>query len=188
MPAEPIYQGEGSYIEGGTFESPSIHRPGGIVPELYPLPDLSRLTNLSDADLWAVLQRHGVTQPWPELIAEAQRYNERWSKVPPGQWADEQARALIVPDAQSTDILGRKMERGLLGLARRTQERYTTMEALDGDVNAELGRVAELDSATCVGCDALAGSIGTYAFHVSQGLPGEQQCGNNCRCQLIRVE
>jgi hypothetical protein len=165
------------------FEAPPItieSRPHGVVPELGPMPSPEGMSAMSNADLSELLRRHGVREPWDNLVAQGARYNNRFMNIPPvGEAAiQERAAALYAPETTA----------GLRRLTRRTQERYTTAEAINGDPNAILVRVAELDDRTCSGCESLAGFEGTIAEHEAAGLPGQQECGGNCRCQNVRVE
>jgi len=134
---------------------------------------------MGNADLRELLGRHGVREDWNSLTAQASKYNEPFSRIAPVDAATMQARGAALYAPATHDL--RK-------LARRTQERYTTVEAIDGDINAILVRVCELDDVTCNGCDSLAGFEGNIAQHEEVGLPGEAECGGNCRCQLVRVE
>lgn len=161
------------------FSSPAIVRPGGVVPELGPMPTPAEMSALSNADLIALLQRHGVREDWNSLIAQKQRFTESFHRIAPVDEATLMAR---------TEALYQPAVHDVRKIARRTQERYTTIEAMDGDINAVFVRVAELDDVTCDGCSSLAGFEGTLADQEAAGLPGNQECGGNCRCQLVRVE
>ena len=180
MPDQPTYPGSTSALAPGTGTF-------GVAPELLPLPELSEMVKLSNADLWATLQRHGVAQNWTELIAEAGAYNRQFSHIDPS--VDQEGFNQQVADL--LDLNPRddgRPSRGMLSLARRTQERYTTMEAIDGNPAQELIRISTGDVKMCSGCAAAAGFIGTYAEHSAEGLPGEQQCGGHCRCQNVAVD
>lgn len=170
------------------FESPFIERPGGFVPELAPMPDIRDMVGLTNSQLNEVLKRFNVLPTWSEQYAEAQKYLAQFSTIPPALLSEDEYQRRIRALLDLNPRKDGKPSRGLLGLSRRVQERYTTMEAIGGQPEAELIRIAELDDNTCSGCDALAGEMGTYAYHASIGLPGSQECGNNCRCQLVRVE
>jgi hypothetical protein len=186
MADKSIYTGEVRRIdEWGEFVAPTIERPTGTVPEIVPMPALADMVEMSDADLRATLARHGVFEPWPQYVAHVQKYVTQFSSMSSGspEW-QERVDALL--DLTPRDD-GRP-SRALLGLARRTQERYTTMEAIDGNEKQLLCWISEGDDRVCAGCDLRAGDIGTIAEHEEQGLPGNMECGDNCRCQLVAVD
>jgi hypothetical protein len=138
------------------------------------------MSAMSNADLSELLRRHNVREDWNSLVAQQSRYTEAFHRIAPVDPAALVARgeALYAPAVAD-----------LRKIARRTQERYTTAEAVDGEWNsAVLVRIAELDDVTCDGCASNAGFEGTYAEQEAAGLPGQQECGGNCRCQLVRVE
>jgi hypothetical protein len=162
------------------FESPAILREPPPVPELAPMPSPAAMSAMSNADLSELLRRHRVRQDWNSLISETQKFNEPFMRIAPVDPVALEARAQALYQPAVHDL--RK-------LARRTQERYTTAEAIDGAWDtAVLVRVAELDDVTCDGCESNAGFEGTYQEQEAVGLPGQQECGGNCRCQLVRVE
>jgi hypothetical protein len=145
------------------------------------MPSPAEMSGMSNADLSELLRRHKVREPWNELVGQTQKYNENFMRIPPTDplAIEERARALYDTETKA----------GLRRLTRRTQERYTTAEAVDGEWGtAILVRVAELDDVTCDGCESNAGFEGTYQEQEAVGLPGQQECGGNCRCQLVRVE
>ncbi len=144
------------------------------------------MSQMSNADLSELLRRHGVRESWPKLTSQTTKYNERFMNLPPGIAGTPEGARLM--EEQAAKLYNPETKGGLKRMTRRTQERYTTTAAIDGDPNAILSRVVELDDATCDGCESLAGFEGTIADHEGAGLPGEQECGGMCRCQLIRVE
>lgn len=160
--------------------APDIERDGAI-PVSAPLPALSDMLSLSNADLLETLHRFDVLDKPLDLEADVRRYLSRFPRLAadPQAFADELSRLL---DSQNE-------RRALLGLTRRTQERYTTLMGVGGDQAQLLIRISEGDSAVCSECVALEGAIGTYAEHAAIGLPGAQTClgGDYCRCQLVPV-
>lgn len=167
--------------ESGRILSPGIIRPDGVVPAARAMPALAEMRALETADLLGELQFFGVVDPWPKLRANAAAYVTRMTSLQPGStaWA-----------AEVENVIGTSSRRGVLGLARRTQERYTTMGAVGGDPDAELMRIGEGDEHVCDSCDEREGTIGTLAQHEAMGLPGAQSCqgGDYCRCALVRIE
>jgi len=172
-----------SFIDSkGRIITPLIEREGGI-PTGLRLPSSADMLNMSDAELHATLQRFGVSKPWPEMSDDAAQYVARMQSQTSEAMTDEEIAA------ETARITTPISQRGLRGLARRTQERWTTMEALDavGDMSHELIRISEGDDSVCDNCLALAGTIGTIFEHEAVGLPGSQSCygGDDCRCQLV---
>lgn len=183
MAVETGLRPQPSFIDSkGRINSPVIEREGGI-PTGVQLPTAASMVNMDDAELHALLQRYGVAKPWQEMSDDAAQYVARMqSRTTPAmteEEVNEEVARITTPISQ----------RGLRGLARRTQERWTTMEALDavGDMSHELIRISEGDDAVCDSCLALAGSIGTIFEHEAIGLPGSQSCdgGDDCRCTLV---
>ena len=149
------------------------------VPTVVPLPTAATMLEMSSAELTDELVRFGVRQPWPEFVTGAQKYLKRMTGITPGHPDYEvQMQKLIGPDSR----------RALVGMNRRIQERWTTLEALDGNAAQELIRVSEGDAASCDGCIALSGAIGTLEQHDAAGMPGSQECGDNCRCELMAID
>ena len=167
--------------ETGRIVTPGLNRPDGIVPEQRKIPDVNALKSLSRAELIAELQEYGVIDPWDDIIADAEQYVTRFSKFPPNS---------LLFDLEVQNVLGTYSKRGLVGLNRRTHERYTTMIAIGGDPARELIRISEGDENVCEQCRALEGTMGTLAEHRALGLPGSQSClgGDYCRCTLMRIE
>ncbi|MCP4540168.1 MAG: hypothetical protein GY832_23770 [Chloroflexi bacterium] len=147
------------------------------------MPTAASLTSQDPAELHAILQRLGVEKPWQEMSDDAAQYVARMQDRLTPAMTDKEI------NAEAARITAPMSKRGLLGLARRTNERWTTMEALDavGDMSHELIRISEGDENTCDSCLALAGSTGTIFEHQEVGLPGSASCdgGDMCRCELV---
>jgi len=167
--------------EDGRIMSPGLVRPDGVIPAARPMPSLAEMRSLSPEELLAELQYYGVVDPWPKLRNSAAAYVARMTSLQPGS-------AAFAREVEG--LIGTASKRGLLGLSRRTAERYTTMLAVGGDPDAELIRISEGDEHVCDNCDALEGVVGTLAQHEALGLPGAQSClgGDYCRCTLVRVD
>jgi hypothetical protein len=166
--------------ERGRIIAPGIERPGDMTPISVKLPDIAALRDLSPADLLEVSQRYGVVAPWRDLFAQNAAYVEQFSKLPPGTdafWAE--VNRITLPE---------ESKRAALGLARASQRNYNQLLATNGDEAQLLVRVGEGDDAMCEGCQGLEGAEGTYAEHEAIGLPGSQECGQGCRCQLMPVD
>jgi hypothetical protein len=152
----------------------------GPVPVAEPLPELAAMLNMSDGDLLATMHRLNLLEPIVDLRADTASYLTRMSRLGVGTAEFE---------AELERLLDQNERRGLLGIVRRTQERYTTSMAVDGDSNKELIRISEGDTHVCDVCAELEGATGTYAEHEAIGLPGAQSClgGDYCRCQLMPI-
>jgi hypothetical protein len=166
--------------ESGKIVAPGIVQ-GAMVPTIERLPTAQEMLSMSDADLIALLQRYNIVDDWEYIVNSASRYNERMSRLNPGDpgW-----------EGQMRELLSTESRRGLLGLNRRAAERWQTMEALDGDPSQELIRLGEGDDDMCDRCREREGAIGTYAEHTAMGLPGAASCsgGDNCRCVLVAID
>lgn len=163
----------------GKIVAPNIGR-AGPVPVIKPLPDIAAMHAMDDGDLWAFLVEMGVVDG-RAFAAGAEQIANRLMRVPPGT-------------GDFDSLLDRMMEseghRALVGMARRAKERWQTLEALDGDIAAELVRISEGDDHVCENCEALAGATGTLADHEAIGAPGAASClgGDYCRCQIVRID
>jgi hypothetical protein len=166
-------------LEGERLVAPDIGR-DGAVPVAMPLPKLAAMVSLSDSELLAVLERLGITDTTQQMLEDTRRYVARLTRIPPGSpaFASEVERLLSQDD-----------RRGLVGITRRAQERYTTLQALDGSDSAMLIRISEGDTHVCEDCAMLEGYVGNYEEQAAIGLPGAQSCrgGDYCRCQLVLV-
>jgi len=165
----------------GKIKAPNIGRMGPV-PIVQPLPDIAGLVALDNDDLIAVLQRFGVVPSFDDLKIGAMDVAARLRRTP---YVDAETWA----DRMGTEV--ERHARGrLLGLARRTVERYQTAEAVGGDPKVTLVRISEGDDHVCENCDALEGAEGTYEEHEAIGLPGAGSClgEDKCRCRLLRVE
>jgi len=154
-------------------------------PTQVKLPTIAKLSSMTDDELSEILKRFGISSAWPKMKADAQAYLSRMTSYPPG--SPEWNRAL----AALTEASSR---RALLGMTRQAYREYGVFEALSSDdaryngVETELVRICEYDDASCDGCLERAGEIGTRSYHEKIGSPGNQDCGANCRCELIPVD
>ena len=166
-------------LEGEKLVAPDIGR-DGAVPVAQPLPELAAMISLSDADLLSLLHRFGVIDPPQQMIEDVRGYVGRMSRIPPGSPAFA---------AEVERLLAQSERRGLIGMTRRAQERYTTLQALDGSETKQMIRLSEGDTHVCEDCARLEGFMGTYEEQAAVGLPGAQSCrgGDYCRCQLIAI-
>jgi hypothetical protein len=151
-----------------------------FVPVPDPLPELADMVTLDNQELLRTLHRINLIDSPSDLEADVASYLSRMSRLSVGT---------VEFQAELERLLNFNSRRALLGTVRRTQERYTTRMAVDGNEKQELIRISEGDESTCAVCANLEGAIGTYQEHEALGLPGAQTCigGDYCRCQLVPV-
>lgn len=163
---------------GNTLLAPSIQRYGGQVPKLAPLPGLVELGKLNVAELGAVLDRYGITEPWEQQRAAQVGYLNRLSKYPAGtpQYRAELQR-----------LLDFETKQGLLMAARRANHEYAK---LSFGSDAKIIRICEDDDASCETCIKLGGTVGTVAEHEAIGWVGASSCdgADRCRCEYAEFE
>lgn len=163
---------------GNKLLAPSMQRYGGPVPKLEPLPSLVELRGLSIADLGAVLDRYGITEPWPQQRVAQVGYLARVSKIPYDSPRFK---------AELQRLLDFQTKEGLLMAARRANHEYA--KASFGR-DAKLIRICEDDDASCENCIRLGGTIGTVEQQESVGWVGASSCdgGDRCRCEYAEYE
>ena len=166
--------------ERGRIVAPGIERPGDMTPVSVKLPSIDALKGLTPDELLEVSQRYGVYAPWRDLWAQNADYVAQFSKIPVGTLDYWKEVSRITEPAESS--------RAALGLARAGQRNYNQLLATSGEEAQLLVRVGEGDASMCEGCEALEGIEGTIAEHEAAGLPGSQECGQNCRCVLLPVD
>lgn len=142
------------------------------------LPTAEQMLRLTNDELLQVLQRFEVSKSWPDAHSSVQDYVRRMANIPPNR--------PDLFDAEVARLTNGVSRRSVLGLVRRTQENYTTSRISSGDPNQEFIRILDSHDNNCGPCIDLAGTIGTMAEHVAQGLPGPASCdgGDYCRCTL----
>ena len=150
--------------------------------KVQPLPTAEQMLGLSDGELSAILERFGITKSWAQMHNDAANYVSQMSNISPSE--------KDAFDAEVARLTTQGERRGLLGLVRRTQENYTTNRMVTGDPNQEFIRILDSHDNNCDSCIELAGTVGTMAEHIAQGLPGAASCygGDYCRCQLFVIE
>ena len=148
------------------------------LPPKRTLPDIDVIKKMSNAELLDFLESHGVTKSYGQMQMDAGQYVTRMTDLRPGspEWAAEVFR---ITDTES--------RRGMLGLTRRVQQNWTTLEYIDGDVDTQLIWVSEGDDHTCDNCARQAGQVKTYRQWQLEGMPGASTClgGDYCRCDLV---
>ena len=153
----------------------------GATPQLARLPTIADMRNLSQSELLDVLEQYGVTEPWESMINDTRKYLQRMTSIPPGsdRWNEE-----------LNSLISTESRRGVLNLARRTQERFSTLDSIDGNVNQELMWITVSDDNLCENCDERGGEIKSYSEWTQVGLPGAAVClgGDQCRCELVAVD
>lgn len=171
--------------ERGVFSGPLIERGSDNVPVSAPVPTLADLRGFSSKNpedinaMSQMLGRFGFPAP-DEMTEQQQRYLAGFNIVPGSPNYEAQMERL------RSDLSGRF----LLAQARRTQEGYQTLKAINGNLDTEMIRLAEGDD-PCDRCVPLDGLVQTYREFVQNNeLPGGSSCegGDNCLCSLWPLE
>jgi len=173
----PIPRG---HIEKNRYISPGLTTDSR--PKQASLPDMVELRDLPNDQLLSVLEHYGVIEPWHQMKQRATEYVQRMSRIRPG---DEQA----IQDAVD-EITTTASRRGMLGLNRRIYETWSSLDAIDGNLNQDMIWICEDDESSCTGCKSHGGEIKSYAEWQIEGPPGAAICkgGDYCRCQLVAVD
>lgn len=165
----------------GRLHSPGIERPNDLVPYGVRLPSMNEMLGLEVEELVDLLQRYGIAPSWAEAKARVADVVGRIQGTPPGPLFDTRVRAIL-----------ESSKAGLVQTARRVTERYTTIQAMNGDEKQLFIRMPEDydPQRICDVCAELAGVIGTMAQQEEIGLPGAASClgGDYCRCTLVPYE
>lgn len=167
-------------LRGDRLISPGLT--ADSVPKQAALPSVAEISKLSDAQLADLLQHYGITEPWGTLQTRAAAYVERMTQLRPGTPEFE---------AELNRITTTMSRRGATALARRAQERFSSLDAINGNVNQTMIWVlSEIDENNCDRCIARAGQIATYAEWQTLGPPGAAVCegGDYDRCQLVVID
>lgn len=162
------------YLDDGRFITPGLK--WDDEPETRRLPTLDEMRDLSDAELLKVLSYYGITEPYAMLQTQSMDYVRR-----------------MMPMASDTEInrafaeLMAKERRQLLGVTRRVSQQWSTLDAMQGNIQQEFIWLAEDDEATCDSCAPRSGEIDTWLGWKQRGMPGSETCrgGNLCRCDLL---
>ena len=177
----PPKQNARSADERGRLFAPGIERGAGVVPRQVRLPSAGSMAQLEAWELVELLQRYGVLASFDKMRSDIMAKSAKLANLSGRLWEPELDR-IATAEAKGE----------LLGLARRTQENYTTALAVDGDETKLLIRLPEdYDPARiCENCADLAGTIGTIEEQAAVGLPGSASClgGDYCRCTLVEIE
>ena len=150
-------------------------------PELVRLPEIDNLKKLDLHDLNEVLTRFGITGTWTELEQDVSRYIQR---VSTRQWT----RAELKAEVQR--IAGVETNRGARTIAKRAYREYSQLHALGNDNPRDVDwiRHGEGGESQCDGCSEREGETGTLEHHASIGMPGQQECGEECLCTMTRFD
>lgn len=167
--------------EEAKFITPGLTTDSRGRPTVSGIPSLDNMKDLTTSGLAQVLKNYNVFGPWGTFIAESRAYVSRMTTYAPGSKAFDKAAEQLV-DSTS--------KRGLLGMARRASENWSTLEAIKGNENQELMWVCLDSDSSCENCLEKDGQIYTYLEWQVIGPPGAATClgGNYCRCSLIRVD
>lgn len=164
--------------KGARLIAPGIKQ--GASPQQARLPRIEDMSRLSKKQLTDVLQHYGVMKPWDSMIADTSKYLERVSGIVEGdpRWKQEM------------DALLGSEQRALVSLSRRVSEKWSTLDAIDGNVKQELMWITHTDDSLCENCEDRGGEIKTFEEWSAEGLPGASVClgGDQCRCELVPVD
>lgn len=165
------------FDEAGRYYSPFIERGGTMTPETVNIPSLRDLRELSADELAIVAGRFGWVDTWDARMEAMSGTLQAFGYDP-------------ARDKASWDRAWARMEKAqdtaLLGVSRRLSQRYETQQAIGGDTGRMMIYVNESDD-PCEECEALGGTVKTYAEFVADGdMPGDRCLGgNNCMCALV---
>jgi len=136
------------------------------------------LRKLDIAGLGAVLDKYGITEPWPQQRAAQVGYLNRMSKYPAGTPQYE---------AELQRLLDFETKSALLRAARRANHEYA--KASFG-TEAKIIRICEDDKDSCDTCVKLGGTVGTVAEQEAIGWVGAASCdgGDYCRCEYAEFD
>lgn len=165
------------YLDDNRYITPGLKHDDR--PHTRKLPTVKELGDLSNAEILKVLNHYGITEPYGILQSQAMEYVRRM--MPLRSEADIQA---------AFNELINNERRQLLGVSRRVSQQWSTLDAIQGDIDKELIWLAEDDEATCDSCAPRSGDIDTFAGWKARGLPGSATCrgGNYCRCDLVVID
>lgn len=165
-------------LEGNRLVTPGLQ--AGVRPEQARLPNLADLKNLSLGELNALLDHYGIQPYWGALQTQAMGYVSRMTEYRPGseEWREAVA-----------NLLDRDSSRGALGMNRRIAQAWSSLDAIDGDVNKTMIWLTENDEDVCDPCEERGGVEMTWAEWQIAGPPGTVCLGGSyCRCDLVVVE
>lgn len=164
------------YLDDGRFITPGLTH--DIRPNQAKLPTLAEMKDMSNADLLRTLNHYGITEPYNMLQMQSMDYVRRMMPLKTSEDINRAYSQLINNE-----------RRQLLGVTRRVSQQWSTLDAIQGNIQQELIWIAEDDEATCDACAPRSGEIETWIGWRQRGMPGSEVCqgGNYCRCDLIVV-
>lgn len=177
MPISDLIPTLPGFDEAGRFYSPFIERGSDGSPESVPIPSLADLRALDADELAVVAGRFGWADTWDTRM-EAMTSTLQAFGYDPDPDRDRWNAAMTRMKAAQ--------EKALLGVARRLSQRYETLEAVGGDMG-QLCIYTNESLNPCEECNALGGTVKTYAEFVADGdCPGDRcLAGNLCMCALM---
>jgi|GEM_PF-6650444 len=166
-------------LEGNRYVSPTLTLDGP--PDQLRLPSLADISKLTNAQLGELLEHYGVTTPWNVMQAQSMEYIAKMTQLRPGSAEFR---------AELTRLTTDESRRGMIGLARRASQQWSSWDAIDGNVNQTMICITEDDESTCDGCGPYGGEIKTFAEWQAIGFPGAAVCqgGDYCRCDLVVID
>jgi hypothetical protein len=164
------------------FVTPGLKK--GLPPAQYKLPNIEEMRLWSQtpegrARLAAVLEQYGVTNSMNHMKTLASDYVQRMT----GLTGEDYKRAV-------NELITSETRRGALGMNREIAQQYSSLRAIEGNINQRMIWVSEGDDHTCEECDARAGEIQTFTEWQAEGPPGSRVClgGSYCRCDLLPID
>lgn len=165
------------YLDDVTFVTPGLR--AGDSPRYAALPDLAEMKNMTNEELMRTMTHYGITEPLGILQSQAMEYVRRMMPLRTDEDINLAFAELVANE-----------RRQLLGTARRVQQQWSTLDAIQGNLEQELIWLAEDDEATCDSCAPRSGEIDTFIGWKQRGMPGSATCrgGNYCRCDLVAID
>ena len=165
------------YLDDNRFITPGLRHDGP--PELNRLPNIDDMRNLTNEELAKLLEHYGILEPIGMQQTAAMDYVRRMMPLR----SEEDIRAAY------NELINNE-RRQLLGLNRRVAQQWSTLDAIDGDMEKEMIWIAEDDEATCDSCAPRSGEIATFREWKQRGMPGAEVCrgGDYCRCDLVVID
>lgn len=169
-------------IEDNQFISPGLQK--GLPPAQYRLPNFEDMRVLAQspegqARLLQTLEHYGVTPSMNRMKVMAGKYIERMT--------DKTGDAF---KAAVEELVNGESKRSLIGMNREIAQQYSSLRAIEGNIDQKMVWVSEGDDHVCEECDARSGEIQTWVQWQTEGPPGSRTClgGSYCRCDLLPID
>lgn len=142
--------------------------------------EMAFLADLTGAEVYRALLEYDAILPAEQLISNATGYVARMTNYPPGSLQFKEEVSKLV-DKSAGDNL-RQMN-------RRAIERIHSYREANGDGNTLMVWLTEGGPSTCSYCLEMGGTVATYEWFITNGMPGADVCkgGDRCRCHLAQA-